>query len=37
MTPLPVFVVGGILVAAVVFGVLLDFIKAPVFNRLEIA
>jgi hypothetical protein len=37
MTPLPLFVVGGILVAAVVFGFILDFAKVPVFNRLRIA
>jgi H+-transporting ATPase len=36
MTPLPVFVVGGILVAAVVFAFILDFAKIPVFNRLSI-
>ncbi len=36
MTPLPVFVVGGIFVAAVAFGFLLDFAKVPVFNRLRI-
>ena len=36
MTPLPVFVVGGILAAAAVFGFLLDFAKVPVFNRLKI-
>jgi H+-transporting ATPase len=37
MTPLPVFVVGGIFMAAVVFGFILDFAKVPVFNRLRIA
>jgi H+-transporting ATPase len=37
MTPLPVFVVGGILVAAAIFAVILDFAKVPVFNRLKIA
>jgi H+-transporting ATPase len=37
MTPLPIFVVGGIFVAAVVFGCILDFAKVPVFNRLKIA
>jgi H+-transporting ATPase len=37
MTPLPVFVVGGIFVAAVIFGFTLDFAKVPVFNRLKIA
>jgi H+-transporting ATPase len=37
MTPLPVLVVGGIFAAAVVFGLILDFAKIPVFNRLRIA
>jgi H+-transporting ATPase len=37
MTPLPSFVVAGILAAAVVFGFILDFAKIPVFNRLKIA
>ena len=37
MTPLPIFVVGGILVAAAVFAFILDFAKVPVFNRLQIA
>jgi len=37
MTPLPIFVVGGILVAAAVFAFLLDFAKVPVFKRLRIA
>jgi H+-transporting ATPase len=37
MAPLPVFVVGGTLVAAVVFAVILDFAKVPVFKRLGIA
>jgi H+-transporting ATPase len=37
MTPLPVFVVGGILVAAAVFALVLDFAKVPVFTRLKIA
>jgi H+-transporting ATPase len=37
MTPLPVFVVGGILVAAVVFAFVLDFAKVPAFKRLRIA
>ena len=36
MTPLPVFVVGGTLVAAAVFAFILDFAKVPVFNRLRI-
>jgi len=37
MVPLSIFVVGGILVAAVVFAFILDFAKVPVFNRLRIA
>jgi hypothetical protein len=37
MTPLPILVVGGILVAAAAFAFLLDFAKVPVFNRLRIA
>jgi H+-transporting ATPase len=37
MTPLPVFVVGGILVAAGIFAFILDFAKVPVFKRLRIA
>ena len=37
MTPLPVFVVGEILAAAVVFAFVLDFAKVPVFKRLRIA
>jgi H+-transporting ATPase len=37
MTALPVMVVGGILVGAVVFALVLDFAKVPVFNRLKIA
>jgi len=37
MAPLPVFVVGGTLVAAAVFAFILDFAKVPVFNRLRIA
>jgi H+-transporting ATPase len=36
MTPLPIPVVGGILVAAAVFAFLLDFAKVPVFKRLKI-
>jgi H+-transporting ATPase len=36
MTPLPILVVGGILVAAAVFAFLLDFAKVPVFKRLKI-
>ncbi len=37
MTPLPIFVVAGILVAAAVFAFVVDFAKVPVFNRLRIA
>jgi H+-transporting ATPase len=37
MTPLPVLVVGGILVAAAVFAFVVDFAKVPLFNRLKIA
>jgi H+-transporting ATPase len=37
MVPLPVSLVGGILVAAAVFAFMLDFAKVPVFRRLGIA
>jgi H+-transporting ATPase len=37
MAPIPIFVVGGILVATGVFAFILDFAKVPVFNRLRIA
>jgi hypothetical protein len=37
MTPLPIFLVGGVLVAAAVFAFILDFAKVPVFKRLKIA
>jgi H+-transporting ATPase len=37
MTRLPLFVVGGILMAAAVFAFILDFAKVPVFKRLRIA
>jgi H+-transporting ATPase len=37
MSPLPIWVVGGEFAAAIVFGVLLDLIKIPVFGRLRIA
>ena len=37
MSPLPVFAVGGTLVAAAVFAFVADFAKAPVFRRLGIA
>jgi len=36
MTPLPAWVVAGTLAAAVVFAILLDLVKAPVFQRLGI-
>ena len=36
MTPLPIFLVGGMLVAAAVFAFILDVAKVPVFNRLRI-
>jgi H+-transporting ATPase len=36
MSPLPLFVVGGILAAAAVFAFVLDFAKVPMFNRLKI-
>src|SRR3984885_2855586 len=36
MTPLPAWVVAGALAAAVAFAVLLDLVKVPVFQRLEI-
>jgi H+-transporting ATPase len=36
MTAVPALVVGGTLVGAAVFAFLLDFAKAPVFNRLRI-
>jgi H+-transporting ATPase len=37
MTPLPVLVMGGTLLAAAIFAFILDFAKVPVFNRLGIA
>jgi H+-transporting ATPase len=37
MAPLPIFLVGGTLVAAAIFAVTLDFAKVPVFRRLRIA
>jgi H+-transporting ATPase len=36
MSSLPIFVVGGILLATVVFALVLDVAKVPVFNRLKI-
>jgi H+-transporting ATPase len=37
MSPLPILVVGGTLVAAAVFAFLVDFAKVPLFKRLSIA
>jgi H+-transporting ATPase len=37
MSPLPMFFVGGTLLAAAVFAFIADFAKVPVFNRLGIA
>lgn len=37
MAPLPLLIVGGILLAAIVFAFIMDFIKVPVFNRLGIS
>ena len=37
MTPIPAFLVGGTLAAAVIFALILDFVKIPVFVRLGIA
>ena len=37
MSSLPIWVIGGELAAAVVFGILLDLIKVPVFNKLRIS
>jgi H+-transporting ATPase len=37
MTPLPILVVAGAFAAAAVSGLILDFAKVPVFNRLKIA
>jgi hypothetical protein len=34
MAPLPLFVVGGTLVGALVFAFMVDIVKVPVFNRL---
>jgi len=36
MTPLPAWMVAGTLAAAAVFGILMDFVKVPVFRRLRI-
>jgi hypothetical protein len=37
MVPLPLYVVAGEFVAAVIFGLILDAIKIPVFTRLKIS
>jgi hypothetical protein len=37
MTPLPASVVVATLTAAIVFAVILDFIKVPLFRRLKIS
>jgi H+-transporting ATPase len=37
MAPLPVATVAGVLVAAATFALLMDFIKVPLFRRLQIA
>jgi H+-transporting ATPase len=37
MAPLPLLVMGGTLAGAVVFALMVDFVKVPVFNRLRIA
>jgi H+-transporting ATPase len=37
MAPLPVLVVAGEFAAAIVFGLILDVIKIPVFARLHIS
>jgi H+-transporting ATPase len=37
MAPLPLLVMGGTLVGAVVFAFIVDFVKVPVFHRLGIA
>ena len=36
MAPLPLVVIGATLAGAVVFAFLVDFVKVPVFRRLEI-
>jgi H+-transporting ATPase len=37
MAPLPLVVMGGTLAGAAVFAIVVDIVKVPVFNRLEIA
>jgi H+-transporting ATPase len=36
MTPLPLWIVAGTLAAAVIFAILLDLVKVPLFRRLNI-
>jgi hypothetical protein len=36
MAPVPLFFIGGTLVAAAIFAFILDFAKVPVFKRLGI-
>jgi H+-transporting ATPase len=36
MAPLPIGIIGGILGSAVIFAVVLDLVKVPVFRRLRI-
>jgi H+-transporting ATPase len=36
MTPLPAWVVAGTLAAVIVFAILLDLVKVPIFQRLKI-
>jgi H+-transporting ATPase len=36
MTPLPAWVVAGTLAVAVVFAIILDLVKVPVFQRVKI-
>jgi H+-transporting ATPase len=37
MAPLPLLVIGGTLLGAVIFAFLVDIVKVPVFHRLKIA
>jgi H+-transporting ATPase len=37
MTPLPLTILAGELGAAIIFGLILDAIKIPIFARLQIA
>jgi hypothetical protein len=36
MAPLPLVLVGGALLGALVFAFLVDFVKVPVFRRLKL-